>query len=200
VVGQVPGGAPDDARPEHGGTSGGGPGPGAASDAARARPHHRQPGDGWLDCGCGRRHWGLNGAAGLLLFRDGPDGAVEVVLQHRALWSDQGGTWGIPGGAVAPTETAAEGAIREAVEEAGIDADALVVLAERVLDHGTWRYTTVVARATGPQRARATDPESLEIAWVPLDDVPRRPLLPAFGEAWPELRRLVTAGAARPYA
>ena len=26
-----------------------------------------QPGDGWVECACGRRHWGLSGAAGLLL-------------------------------------------------------------------------------------------------------------------------------------
>ena len=154
---------------------------------------HRQPGDGWLDCTCGARHWGLHGAAGLLLFRDRPDGTIEVVLQHRALWSDQGGTWGLPGGAVQPTETAAQGAIREAVEEAGIDPAGLTVLTERVLDHGTWRYTTVVARATGSQDPRATDPESLEIAWVALDDVPRRPLLTAFGAAWPALREIVTS-------
>ena len=58
-----------------------------------------------------------------------------------------------------------------------------------VLDHGVWRYTTVIARVTGPQDPRPTDAESLEIAWVPLDDVPARPLLVAFGAAWPTLRR-----------
>ncbi|WP_149202230.1 NUDIX hydrolase [Actinotalea subterranea] len=158
---------------------------------------HRQAGDGWVDCACGRRHWGLHGAAGLLLFRDrGASGAsdparFDVVLQHRALWSDQGGTWGLPGGALAPGEDAVRGALREATEEAGIDPGALEVVTTRVLDHGPWAYTTVVARATGPQDPRATDPESLEIAWVGLDDVDRRPLLVAFGDAWPALRSIV---------
>ena len=28
-------------------------------------------GDGWVQCRCGGKHWGVNGAAGLLLIRDG---------------------------------------------------------------------------------------------------------------------------------
>ena len=30
---------------------------------------HRRSGDGWVDCSCGDEHWGLNGAAGLLVWR-----------------------------------------------------------------------------------------------------------------------------------
>jgi len=94
----------------------------------------RGDGDGWTRCAAGHRHWGVHGAAGLLL-RDrnqdldhdqdrrwdhrrghdsdrdhgpdhGPDHDVDhgidhdvdrVVLQHRAWWSHQGGTWGVPG-------------------------------------------------------------------------------------------------------
>ena len=155
---------------------------------------HRQPGDGWLDCPCGRRHWGLHGAAGLLLV-----GAPEhtgtlgtaVVLQHRALWSDAGGTWGIPGGALAPGETPVEGALRESAEEAGIQPEGLEVVGTTVLDHGAWSYTTVLARTTAPQTPTATDHESLAIAWILIEDVERRLLHPGFGRAWPDLRRLV---------
>ena len=76
-------------------------------------PRHPSPGDGWVECACGRRHWGLHGAAGLLLARRSPAGrGWDVVLQHRALWSDQGGTWGIPGGARAPGESAVDAALR----------------------------------------------------------------------------------------
>lgn len=152
-----------------------------------ARPRH--PGDGWVECRCGRRHWGLAGAAGLLLARPaaGPE-RTAVVLQHRALWSDQGGTWGLPGGARHPDESAVEAALREAQEEAGIVPSSVRVLGEHVLDHGDWSYTTVVAVAAGPVDARPTDDESLEIAWVALDDVTTRPLLPAFADAWPVLR------------
>ena len=58
-----------------------------------------------------------NGAAGLLL-RDRHDGVDRVVLQHRAWWSHQGGTWGIPGGARDSDETAVAAALRESAEEA----------------------------------------------------------------------------------
>jgi 8-oxo-dGTP diphosphatase len=154
-------------------------------------PHlHRQAGDAWVDCACGRRHWGLHGAAGLLLARRTAAGH-DVVLQHRALWSDQGGTWSIPGGALAPGEDPATGAIREAHEEAGVDPAALEIVDAHVLDHGAWAYTTVIAVATGPQDIRPTDPESIAVTWVAADDVAGLPLLAAFGDAWPRLRAVV---------
>lgn len=152
----------------------------------------RGPGDAWVECSCGRRHWGRFGAAGLLLVRrDGGD--LQVLLQHRALWSDQGGTWGLPGGALQEGEAPVHGALREAVEEAGVDPAHVAVRDTLVLDHGPWAYTTAIGWATGPQDARPTDDESLEVAWVDLDDVPDRPLLVAFGAAWPELRRRILA-------
>ena len=62
------------------------PGP---ADTTVPRPFHRHPGDGWVQCAHGHRHWGLHGAAGLLLARRAHQGAIDaVVLQHRALWSD----------------------------------------------------------------------------------------------------------------
>ncbi len=149
---------------------------------------HRQPGDGWVDCRCGRRHWGLAGAAGLLLVRRGADGRpTHVVLQHRATWSDQGGTWALPGGAVAPGETAEQGALREAHEEAGIDPASVAVRGEHVLAHPDWSYTTVLADEAGHVTPAVTDAESTAVEWVPVEDVPGRPLLTAFAAAWPEL-------------
>ena len=62
---------------------------------------HRSPTDGWTTCAQGHRHWGLAGAAGLLLHRVGASG-VEVLLQLRVGWSHHGGTWGTPGGALHP--------------------------------------------------------------------------------------------------
>ncbi len=161
-------------------------------------------GDGWVACGCGARHWGRYGAAGLLLaFAGGaPDESgtasvgstadggrsgqapPAVVLQHRALWSHHGGTWGIPGGALAPGESAADGAVREAVEEAGVPPDAVRIWAASALVHPDWSYTTVIGEATRRFTPRATDAESLEVAWVSAGHVADRALLPAFAEAW----------------
>ena len=151
------------------------------------RPHH--PGDGWVECRCGRRHWGTAGAAGLLLARPAVDGEpAALVLQHRALWSDQGGTWGLPGGARHTGESAVDGALRESAEEAGIDPASVRVVGEHVLDHGDWTYTTVLGVVAGTVDPRPTDDESLAIRWVPVDDVAALPLLPAFADAWPTLR------------
>lgn len=155
----------------------------------------RRPGDGWVECRCGRRHWGLYGAAGLLLVRRGADArATHVVLQHRAPWSDQGGTWGLPGGAREPDETAAQAALREAHEEAGVDAAGVAVRGEHVLTHPDWSYTTVLADSLTPFHPAVTDAESLAVAWVAVEDVPARELLPAFADAWPLLRTRLDAG------
>ncbi|MFP3712968.1 NUDIX domain-containing protein [Puerhibacterium sp. TATVAM-FAB25] len=151
---------------------------------------HRHAGDGWVACG-DHRHWGLYGAAGLLLARrDAATGAVtDVVLQHRALWSDQGGTWGVPGGALDPSEDAVTGALRETQEEAGVDPTAVAVRGTHVLDHGPWAYTTVVGEVApgAAVEPAATDPESLEVRWVPLGELGTLPLLPAFAAALPRL-------------
>ena len=145
---------------------------------------HRTDGDGWLECACGRRHWGRYGAAGLMLVR--PDG--HVLLQHRAPWSHEGGTWALPGGARSSTESALATATREAAEEAAVDSAAFTPSHCWVDDHGPWSYTTVVAHATGPVEPRAADPESVELRWVRLDEVTRHPLHPAFAAAWPAMR------------
>lgn len=110
-----------------------------------------------------------------------------MVLQHRALWSHHGGTWGVPGGALGPGEPAADGAVREAVEEAGVPEGTVRVWSASVLAHPDWAYTTVVGEALAPFTPAPTDAESLDVAWVPVPAVPARDLLPAFGEAWPGL-------------
>ena len=87
----------------------------------------RGDGDGWVVSESGAAFWGRHGAAGLLLRAPRPDGSAAVLLQHRAAWSHQGGTWGLPGGARDSHESAEEAAVREAHEEAGLTADLLVV-------------------------------------------------------------------------
>ncbi len=147
-----------------------------------------------MQCRCGLRHWGLFGAAGLLLVRRSPTGAATgVVLQHRATWSDQGGTWALPGGALGTGESAVDGALREAHEEAGVAPESVGIRGEHVLDHVDWRYTTVIADELVRVDPVATDAESVEVRWVPLDEVTALPLHPAFAAAWPILRADITA-------
>lgn len=148
-----------------------------------------QPGDGWVDCACGRRHWGLNGAAGVLLARRNPEtGEVtDIVMQHRAMWSAEGGTWGIPGGALADGESPIEGALRESYEEANITPDDIEVVGTHREEHGPWAYTTVFAfeKPSHEVNPHPNDDESMEIAWIPIDEVPKRKLLTAMNADWP---------------
>ncbi len=149
-------------------------------------------GDGWTECTLGHRHWGRYGAAGLLAVTQHPstEGGPYVLMQHRAAWSHGGDTWGVPGGARGSTETALAAAQRETVEETGIDVAQVDAVAEHVADHGSWSYTTIVA--TVPVRLPVVpDRESIALRWVPVDDVPSLPLLPAFAAAWPALLRLL---------
>ncbi|WP_298227455.1 NUDIX hydrolase [Gryllotalpicola sp.] len=145
---------------------------------------HRGPGDGWVMGPDGQRFWGKFGAAGLLLVH--PESGV--LLQHRVAWSHFGGTWGIPGGARQPEESAAAGAVREAVEEAGVPAELVRVDFESVLDLGWWSYTTVVGHVADHFEPAVTDAESLEVRWVSIAEVDSLELHPGFADAWPRLR------------
>src|SRR5947209_12465743 len=110
-------------------------------------------GDGWVISDNGGHYWGRYGAAGLLLRAPRPDGTPAVLLQHRAVWSHQGGTWGLPGGARDSHETPEETAVREAHEEAGLAAELVIVRAAVVTAEASgshWTYTTVVADAPHP--------------------------------------------------
>lgn len=145
----------------------------------------KSSGDGWVEGADGSRFWGLFGAAGLLAH----DPARGILLQHRAVWSHFGGTWGLPGGARHEGESAYDAATREAAEEAAVPGDALTPLFETVLDLGYWSYTTVAVTVTRAFEPRIADPESLDLRWVQLDAVESLPLHPHFAEAWPGLLR-----------
>jgi len=143
-------------------------------------------GDGWVECACGNKHWGLNGAAGVLILRGN-----EILLQHRAPWVHNGDTWGIPGGARDSHESTIEGAFREAVEETGIDTKLLTPLHTFCDDHGNWRYETVIAKAEAGLIAHEVNDESHEVRWVDIDQVEQLTLHPSFGNSWQELKRLL---------
>lgn len=57
------------------------------------------------------------------------------------------------------------------------------------MDHGTWKYTVIIADVTRDWRPEINplDPETLGAAWVPLEDVENFDLLNVFGAQWPDL-------------
>ncbi|MBX7431978.1 NUDIX hydrolase [Mycobacterium sp. Y57] len=148
----------------------------------------RGDGDGWVVSANGAAYWGRHGAAGLLLRAPWSDGSPAVLLQHRAPWSHQGGTWGLPGGARDSHETVEQAAMREAHEEAGLPPERLTVRTTVVTaEVSGWTYTTVIADAaelleTVPNR------ESAELRWVVEDEVASLPLHPGFAASWERLR------------
>ncbi len=152
---------------------------------AQVHRHHRD-GDGWQQCAAGHHHWGRFGAAGLLVVAEG-----RVLLQHRAPWSHQGDTWGVPGGARGSAETAEQAALREAAEETGLDPAGVRVTAASIDDHGGWSYTTVVAQADLLLDVHSEDRESTEVRWVRLDEVESLPLHPGFAASWLALQGLI---------
>lgn len=148
----------------------------------------RNTGDTWVTAPDGNRYWGRFGAAGLLVH----DHQRGVLLQHRVSWSDHGGTWGIPGGAIHEHETPLAGALRESAEEAAVPADAIAAKFTHVLDREVWQYTTVIATVTRQFTPKITDQESHELRWVPVSEVDSYALHPAFQQSWPVLQALLT--------
>jgi 8-oxo-dGTP diphosphatase len=141
----------------------------------------------WTYCSCGERHWGRYGAAGLLLTDPGRTG---LVLQKRSRMVHHGGTWSVPGGAIEGLEGPVGAALREANEEAGVEASTVTVL-DTILgtDHGDWSYTYVLAEAERPTDPRlGTSWEADRTRWVDLDRVATRRLHPGLRADWPTLQ------------
>ncbi|MGP4057082.1 NUDIX hydrolase [Mycobacterium sp. 4D054] len=153
----------------------------------------RGDGDGWVVSATGNAYWGRHGAAGLLLRAPRPDGSAAVLLQHRAPWSHQGGTWGLPGGARDSHETPEQAAVREAHEEAGLPPEQLTVRTTVVTaEVSGWTYTTVIAD-TSEELDTIPNRESAELRWVAEDEVADLPLHPGFAASWQRLREVTAA-------
>ena len=147
----------------------------------------RDAGDAWVVAPTGERYWGRFGAAGLLAL----DAERGVLLQHRVSWSHFGGTWALPGGARHEGESACDAALREAAEEAGVPDAAIRPRLLSVLDLGYWSYTTLIGDVAVPFEPVISDPESVALAWVAVEEVANLPLHPGFAASWERLRGLV---------
>jgi ADP-ribose pyrophosphatase YjhB (NUDIX family) len=144
----------------------------------------RDDGNGFVRCSFGHLHWGLHGAAGLLL----TDPRRGVLLQRRAWWVHHGRTWALPGGALEAGETPREAATREAEEEAAIAPELVRPTSSSTVDHVDWRYTTVLATVLHPVHERVANAESAELRWVRAGEVAALTLHRDFALAWPALR------------
>jgi 8-oxo-dGTP pyrophosphatase MutT (NUDIX family) len=117
------------------------------------------------------------------------DDEAEVLLQLRARWTHQGGTWGLPGGARDSHEDVVAAALREAHEEVGLDPARLSVAGSSVgTDHGDWRYDYVIAWTDRGAVVGALNDESEDVRWVGLGEVAALPLHPALAATWTRLR------------
>jgi 8-oxo-dGTP pyrophosphatase MutT (NUDIX family) len=140
-------------------------------------------GDRFVQCGLGHRHWGLFGAAGLLVHHDG-----EVLLQLRSALSLGADTWGLFGGARDRDEAPVAAALRETAEESTLDVSKVRVHGYLREDHGGWHYDTVVGDVAEPQDVAAGDWESAAARWVPVDEVADMDLFAPFAATWPRVR------------
>lgn len=143
----------------------------------------------YVQCSCGRRHWGRYGAAGLLITDPDRSG---VVLQKRGPETHHGGTWALMGGAIERGESPMSAALREAEEEEGLAPDSVsVVRTFPGTVHPEWTYSYVLVEADRPENAFVSHGlgwESDGAMWVDLAAVEDRGLHPSLLADWPWLR------------
>jgi 8-oxo-dGTP diphosphatase len=146
----------------------------------------------YVHCACGQRHWGLHGAAGLLVTDARRTG---VLLQRRSALVHHPNTWALMGGAVEAGESPLEAALREAHEEEGLDPATVTPL--RTFPgtvHPDWSYTYVLVEAPRPADpvvSRGGGWESDGARWVDLGDVPALGLHPALRADWRLVLRML---------
>lgn len=144
----------------------------------------------------GRNHFGIDGAAGLIIYNHGADGEVRYLLQQRGEGVNLSGTWSTPGGGLRRGESPVHGAKREAIEELGsAHIKHLKHPAIITVDYGGWKYHTVLAESPAmftPDASDATTAsESAGTRWVTVSEAQRLPLHPGFAASFAHVRTVV---------
>ena len=141
-------------------------------------------GDGWVQCQCGSKHWGIHGAAGVVLL---DPTSRSVLMQLRAEWTHGGRVWGIPGGARDSHESAIQSALREMREELSIDEALVEVVHDNMwTDHEDWHYHTVIA-LTSRDVEFVTNEEAELADWIEISKIQDLDLHPGFASNWQEI-------------
>ena len=107
-------------------------------------------------------------SAGILLWRRGADGAVEVLLGHFGgpLWAKKdAGAWAIPKGVVEDGETPEQAARREFQEELGFPAEGAIIPLGRIRQKGG-KYVEAFA-LEGDLDAGAIRSNAFMLEWPP---------------------------------
>ncbi len=136
--------------------------------------------DRWTICEKGHVHWGTYGGAGLLLRYVAPDGEPSYLLGQRSRSSvDEGGTWGMPGGAMRKGESPEEAARREAHEEVWPVPPYRMTGIEIQDCGGGWEFHVVTGDVHEPAAVYCSrDTEAT--GWFRLEDMDKLPLHPGF--------------------
>lgn len=112
-------------------------------------------------------HWGKK-ASGVLLTT-----GERILLLLRSEEVTEGGTWGIPGGAIDGRETALNSAIRELEEECGLSLDKYDVIDKTIYqdDEDGFKYTTFIIKVTDEFESKPIklDWENDDYRWVDQD-------------------------------
>ena len=115
---------------------------------------------------------GERASAVLILLGEGPDGPDVLIIRRSDALRNHAGQAAFPGGSLDPGESATEAALREAVEETGLDptgVDVLAVLPELFIPFSGFAVTPVLGWWRQPSAVGPVDlGEVADVVRVPL--------------------------------